>query len=159
MKNIILPIYAVVIALLVVSCGPSIPKVDKKLAKKTCSCYKNYAKLSSDQAKLKSKNWDKIVWDSGKEFDAEEYEAFEKTEEFKEYDQTRFDLRDAFTTDSTCLVNWAKEQGKEYETKAKQDFPDYYGLIEDICPEVAYLYGIADKAEHGEKRSNSSLII
>ena len=152
MKNIILPIYAVVIALLVVSCGPSIPKTDKKIAKKACSCFKNYAKISSDQAKLEANNYEKIVMDSEKKYTSEEIEAFEKTEEYQEWNESRFALRDAYTTDSTCLVNWAKEQGKEFEDKVKDDTDPSGMLTQEYCPEVNYLYYAADRAAIGEKK-------
>ena len=155
MKNIILPIYAVVIALLVVSCGPSIPKTDKKVAKKACSCFKPYAKIASKQAKLEAKNYEKIVMDSEKNYTEDEKKAFKETDEYKEWNDTRFELRDEYTTDSTCLVNWAKEQGKEFENMVKGDVDPTGTLGEEYCPEVAYLYSrtlFGRKAAIGEKK-------
>ena len=143
MKNIILPICAGVIALLVASCGVDYPKVDKANAKKACSCYKDVAKLAAKQIKFKNENYEKIVAGD----DVTDMEAFENTAEYKEWNEMAKELGDLEEkAKKVCIEDWQKEKGKAYEAMGAE-LP---GLADEFCPEVNYLVEEAEIIEPQE---------
>ena len=131
MKNFTLPLFTVVIALVVASCGVDYPKADKANAKNACSCYGEVAKLAAEQIEFKNENYEKIV-----PGEKEDMDAFVKTEEYKAYEEMAKELGDLEEkAKKVCIEDWQKEKGKAYEAMA-DGLPV---LASEICPEVQYL--------------------